>query len=178
MLKNEPSFASLLVKQSPAMHYGDGWIVGQNGQRWHPCLIKENVDKSRVNAYSEMPCCLRKAPTPMLSAWFTAVLKMCRLPVFTPLIKRAPGVISGSEGEIDSGCCLSTSSPLMVKTAPDSPSLWRVAEMKPLCSSHAKESSTNRLSDDKTSPIISCGTVVLPSMKSFGSRGRGDGKDS
>lgn len=36
MLKNEPSFASLLVKQSPAMHYGHGWIVGKDGKRWHP----------------------------------------------------------------------------------------------------------------------------------------------
>ncbi|MCQ8806231.1 phage filamentation protein Fil family protein, partial [Escherichia coli] len=25
MLTKEPSFASLLVKQSPAMHYGQGW---------------------------------------------------------------------------------------------------------------------------------------------------------
>ncbi len=37
MLKNEPSFASLLVKQSPAMNYGHGWIAGDNGKRWHPC---------------------------------------------------------------------------------------------------------------------------------------------
>ena len=37
MLKNEPSFASLLVKQSPAMHYGHGWIAGKDGKRWHPC---------------------------------------------------------------------------------------------------------------------------------------------
>ncbi|HFE3472190.1 TPA: phage filamentation protein Fil family protein [Enterobacter hormaechei] len=37
MLKNETSFASLLVKQSPAMHYGHGWITGDNGKRWHPC---------------------------------------------------------------------------------------------------------------------------------------------
>lgn len=32
----EPTFASLLVKQSPSMHYGHGWIVGKNGRRWHP----------------------------------------------------------------------------------------------------------------------------------------------
>lgn len=37
MLKNESSFASLLIKQSPAMHYGHGWIAGDNGKRWHPC---------------------------------------------------------------------------------------------------------------------------------------------
>lgn len=36
MLTNEPSFASLLVKQSPGMHYGHGWIAGQDGKRWHP----------------------------------------------------------------------------------------------------------------------------------------------
>ncbi|WP_279062328.1 phage filamentation protein Fil family protein [Lelliottia amnigena] len=37
MLKNEPSFASLLVKQSPAMHCGHGWIMGKDGKCWHPC---------------------------------------------------------------------------------------------------------------------------------------------
>ncbi|EOU8286856.1 phage filamentation protein Fil family protein [Citrobacter cronae] len=37
MLKREPSFASLLVKQSPSMHFGHGWIVGGDGKRWHPC---------------------------------------------------------------------------------------------------------------------------------------------
>lgn len=37
MLANKPSFASLLVKQSPAMHYGHGWIMGEGGKRWHPC---------------------------------------------------------------------------------------------------------------------------------------------
>ncbi|HCJ7375091.1 TPA: phage filamentation protein Fil family protein [Enterobacter hormaechei] len=36
MLKSEPSFASLLVKQSPGMHYSHGWIVGKDGKRWHP----------------------------------------------------------------------------------------------------------------------------------------------
>lgn len=36
MLKSEPSFASLLVKQSPGMHYGHGWIAGKEGKRWHP----------------------------------------------------------------------------------------------------------------------------------------------
>lgn len=35
-MSNEPSFASLLVKQSPSMHYGHGWITGKNGKRWHP----------------------------------------------------------------------------------------------------------------------------------------------
>lgn len=36
MSKNGPSLASLLVKQSPGMHYGHGWIAGNNGRRWHP----------------------------------------------------------------------------------------------------------------------------------------------
>ncbi|MBM3059941.1 DUF2724 domain-containing protein [Citrobacter braakii] len=36
MLNNEPSFASLLVKRSPGMHFGHGWIAGKDGKRWHP----------------------------------------------------------------------------------------------------------------------------------------------
>jgi len=35
-MNSEPSFASLLVKQSPSIHYGHGWIEGKNGKRWHP----------------------------------------------------------------------------------------------------------------------------------------------
>lgn len=35
-MNTEPSFASLLVKQSPSIHYGHGWIAGKNGKRWHP----------------------------------------------------------------------------------------------------------------------------------------------
>ena len=41
MLNNEPSFASLLVKQSPAMHCGHGWIMGKDGKRWHPCRSQD-----------------------------------------------------------------------------------------------------------------------------------------
>lgn len=41
MLNNEPSFASLLIKQIPAMHYGHGWIMGKDGQRWHPCCSQD-----------------------------------------------------------------------------------------------------------------------------------------
>lgn len=37
MSTNEPSFASLLVKQSHGMHYSHGWILGEDGKRWHPC---------------------------------------------------------------------------------------------------------------------------------------------
>ncbi|EJQ8845337.1 DUF2724 domain-containing protein [Salmonella enterica] len=45
MLKNEPSFASLLVKQSPCMHYGHGWIAGKDGKRWHPCRSQSELLK-------------------------------------------------------------------------------------------------------------------------------------
>lgn len=41
MLNKEPSFASLLVRQSPAMHYGHGWILGKDGKRWHPCRSQD-----------------------------------------------------------------------------------------------------------------------------------------
>ncbi|RFU89028.1 MULTISPECIES: phage filamentation protein Fil family protein [Citrobacter] len=34
-MDNAPSFASLLVKESPRMHYGHGWIC-TDGKRWHP----------------------------------------------------------------------------------------------------------------------------------------------
>ncbi|HGG8948867.1 TPA: phage filamentation protein Fil family protein [Enterobacter cloacae] len=43
MLKNEPSFASLLVKQSPGMHFGHGWIAGQDGKRWHPSRSQSDL---------------------------------------------------------------------------------------------------------------------------------------
>lgn len=41
MLRKEPSFASLLVKQSPAMHCGHGWIIAKDGKRWHPCRSQD-----------------------------------------------------------------------------------------------------------------------------------------
>lgn len=43
MLKREPSFASLLVKQSPSMHFGHGWIIGEDGKRWHPCSSQSEL---------------------------------------------------------------------------------------------------------------------------------------
>ncbi|WP_106494428.1 phage filamentation protein Fil family protein [Escherichia coli] len=43
MLTKEPSFASLLVKQSPAMHYGHGWIMCEDGKRWHPCHSQDEL---------------------------------------------------------------------------------------------------------------------------------------
>ena len=41
MLTKEPSFASLLVKQSQGMHCGHGWIIGKDGKRWHPCRSQD-----------------------------------------------------------------------------------------------------------------------------------------
>lgn len=43
MLTKEPSFASLLKKQSPSMHYGHGWIMGEDGKRWHPCRSQSDL---------------------------------------------------------------------------------------------------------------------------------------
>lgn len=43
MLNKEPSFASLLVKQSPAMHYSHGLIIGKDGKRWHPSRSQEEL---------------------------------------------------------------------------------------------------------------------------------------
>ena len=43
MLTNEPSFASLLKKRSPSMHYGHGWISCMDGQRWHPCSSQSEL---------------------------------------------------------------------------------------------------------------------------------------
>lgn len=43
MLNNEPSFASLLVKKSPGMHFGHGWIAGKDGKRWHPSRSQDEL---------------------------------------------------------------------------------------------------------------------------------------
>lgn len=41
MLTNQPSLASLLVKQSPPPHFGHGWIMEADGKRWHPCRSQD-----------------------------------------------------------------------------------------------------------------------------------------
>lgn len=41
MLTNQPSLASLLIKQSPSPHFGHGWIMGTDGKRWHPCCSQD-----------------------------------------------------------------------------------------------------------------------------------------
>ncbi|EMF5207814.1 DUF2724 domain-containing protein [Enterobacter roggenkampii] len=43
MLTKEPSLASLLVKQSPSMHFGHGWIAGKDGKRWHPSRSQDEL---------------------------------------------------------------------------------------------------------------------------------------
>ncbi|MFQ1681372.1 phage filamentation protein Fil family protein [Pantoea dispersa] len=45
------SFAARLKRQSPSMTYGHGWIMGENGKRWHPVLshqaqVKEQRGKT------------------------------------------------------------------------------------------------------------------------------------
>ncbi|MCX8962732.1 phage filamentation protein Fil family protein [Erwinia psidii] len=40
------SMASLLKRQSPSVSYGHGWIMGEDGKRWHPVLSEK---KSAVN---------------------------------------------------------------------------------------------------------------------------------
>ncbi|HAH1334143.1 TPA: DUF2724 domain-containing protein [Escherichia coli] len=55
MLKNEPSFASLLVKQSPGMHYGHGWIAGKDGERWHPCCSQSELLKGLETKPPKLP---------------------------------------------------------------------------------------------------------------------------
>ncbi|XYX41305.1 phage filamentation protein Fil family protein [Candidatus Erwinia dacicola] len=40
------SMASLLKRQSPSMSYGNGWIMGECGKRWHPVLSEK---KTAVN---------------------------------------------------------------------------------------------------------------------------------
>ena len=53
MLKNEPSFASLLIKQSPAMHCGHGWIMGKDGKRWHPSRSQADLLAGLASRYKE-----------------------------------------------------------------------------------------------------------------------------
>ena len=35
------SFAARLKRQNPSMSYGHGWIMGENGMRWHPVLSQQ-----------------------------------------------------------------------------------------------------------------------------------------
>lgn len=58
MLKNEPSFASLLVKQSQAMHYGHGWIMGKDGKRWHPSRNQSELLNGLTGKKATVQACL------------------------------------------------------------------------------------------------------------------------
>lgn len=60
MLTKEPSFASLLVKQSPAMHYGHGWITGENGKRWHPCHSQDELLSELTTRKRRKSKCMRQ----------------------------------------------------------------------------------------------------------------------
>ncbi|EBU3152766.1 MULTISPECIES: phage filamentation protein Fil family protein [unclassified Citrobacter] len=59
MLTKEPSFASLLVKQSPAMHCGHGWIMGKGGKRWHPCRSQDALLVELSTKKQEKPWLLK-----------------------------------------------------------------------------------------------------------------------
>lgn len=41
------SLASKLKRQSPSMSYGNGWIMGENGKRWHPVLSRKAEEKEQ-----------------------------------------------------------------------------------------------------------------------------------
>ncbi|HGC6387624.1 TPA: phage filamentation protein Fil family protein [Cronobacter dublinensis] len=46
------SFAARLKRQSPSMSYGHGWIMGENGRRWHPVLSQQvQVKEQRGKAW-------------------------------------------------------------------------------------------------------------------------------
>ncbi|WP_345826913.1 phage filamentation protein Fil family protein [Pantoea sp. BRR-3P] len=42
------SFAAQLKRRSPSMSYGHGWILGDNGKRWHP--VKEVSSAPQIQA--------------------------------------------------------------------------------------------------------------------------------
>ncbi|ELC1733063.1 DUF2724 domain-containing protein [Salmonella enterica] len=62
MLTKEPSFASLLVKQSPAMHCGHGWIMGKDGKRWHPCRSQDALLAELSTKKQRKPWLLKAMP--------------------------------------------------------------------------------------------------------------------
>jgi len=64
-MKHEPLFASLLVRQSPSMSYGHGWIMGSDRTRWNP-----SRDQSAL--LSE----LRTAPPALLKRRVMAFLRL------------------------------------------------------------------------------------------------------
>ncbi|WP_293001985.1 phage filamentation protein Fil family protein [Pantoea sp.] len=41
------SFAAHLKRQSPSVSYGNGWIMGENGRRWHPVLSQQVQAKEK-----------------------------------------------------------------------------------------------------------------------------------
>ncbi|MBU4680512.1 DUF2724 domain-containing protein [Cedecea davisae] len=59
MMNKEPSFASLLVRQSPSMHYGHGWIMGKEGKRWHPASSQSELLAQLSTKKRRMPWLLK-----------------------------------------------------------------------------------------------------------------------
>lgn len=56
-MDNAPSFASLLVKESPRMHYSHGWIDTE-GKRWHPSRDQSELLKGLTTKKAKKPAYL------------------------------------------------------------------------------------------------------------------------
>ena len=54
------SFAAHLKRQSPSMSYGNGWIMGENGKRWHPCADQKSLLRDLTSKRAGMLIRLRK----------------------------------------------------------------------------------------------------------------------
>lgn len=54
------SFAAHLKRQSPSMSYGNGWIMGENGKRWHPCADQKSLLRDLTSKRAGLLIRLRK----------------------------------------------------------------------------------------------------------------------
>jgi len=54
------SFAAHLKRQSPSMSYGNGWIMGENGKRWHPCADQKSLLRDLTSKRAGLLVRLRK----------------------------------------------------------------------------------------------------------------------
>lgn len=54
------SFAAHLKRQSPSMSYGNGWIMGENGKRWHPCAVQKSLLRDLTSNRAGLLIRLRK----------------------------------------------------------------------------------------------------------------------
>lgn len=48
------------IKQSPAMHYGHGWITGEDGKRWHPCHSQDELLSELTTRKRRKSKCMRQ----------------------------------------------------------------------------------------------------------------------